>query len=133
MWIPPYFAQTVGFLCAEENGRTFYIGTAFWVMRKEDDCPDLWWGYLVAAKHCVEKAFERYGNLSCRINDRGGGVKFISLPSSSGWHISDDADVAVLPFEVSEKETDLMAIPHDTFLTDEMIQKEGIGLGDEVF
>jgi hypothetical protein len=60
-------------------------------------------------------------------------VKFIPLPSLSGWHISDDADVAVLPFEVPEKETDLMAIPPDTFLTDEMIQREAIGLGGEVF
>jgi hypothetical protein len=133
MWIPPYLAQTVCFLCAQESGRTFYGGTAFWVMKKEDDCPDLGWGYLVTAKHCVEKAFERYGNLSCRINKRDGGVKFIPLPSLSGWHISDDADVAVLPFEVPEKETDLMSIPPDTFLTDEMIQKEAIGLGDEVF
>jgi hypothetical protein len=41
MWIPPYLAQTVCFLCAQENGRTFYGGTAFWVMKKEDDCPDL--------------------------------------------------------------------------------------------
>jgi trypsin-like peptidase len=132
MWIPQSITATVCFLCVEDKGKMLYGGTAFFVSKEEEICPDLKWGYIVTAKHCVEQAFSRYGNLSCRMNVKGGGVKFVALPDHSEWSLPDDADVAVLPFDY-DNTTDMQFLPPKMLITDEIMKKEDIGLGDEVF
>jgi hypothetical protein len=134
MWIPPDIMTTVCFLCVEHQGRKLYGGTAFFVLRSEPDFPDLKWAYLVTASHCVEKAFRKYNNLFYRLNDKNGGVKFVELPpfDSPKWVMSDCADVAILPFD-EDPEAEMQCLPSEMFITDELIQKEGIGLGDELF
>lgn len=131
MWIPSNLTATVCFLCVERRGKTLYGGTAFFVSKEEAECPELKWAYLVTAKHCVEKAFDKYGNLSCRLNTKNGSVKFIPLPRSK-WIMSDLADVAILPFD-NDDDAELLLLPEQMFVTDELIEKEGIGLGDEIF
>jgi hypothetical protein len=134
MWIPPDITTTVCFLCVENEGRKLYGGTAFFVLKSETDFPDLRWAYLVTAKHCVQRAFQKYNNLFYRLNKKGEGVKFVALPhyDSSKWVMSDDADVAVLPFD-EDSDAEMQVLPSEMFLTDELTQKEGIGLGDELF
>jgi hypothetical protein len=134
MWIPPDITTTVCFLCVEHEGRKLYGGTAFFVTKGEADTPDLRWAYLVTAKHCVEKAFREYSNLFYRLNKKNGGVKFVALPhpDSSKWFMSEDADVAVLPFD-EDPEAEMRVLPSDMFITDELIREEGIGPGDDLF
>jgi hypothetical protein len=134
MWIPSNFTTTVCFLCINNGEKMLYCGTAFFVMVGEAEFPDASIGYLVTAKHCICKAFDQYGNLSCRLNKKDGGVKFFSLPSlnSQDWFLSDDADVAVFEFP-DDDSVDYSAIPSMSFLTDELVQNENIGIGDEVF
>lgn len=133
MWIPSDITSTICFLCVDDNGRKLYGGTAFFVMKQEVDCTDLKWGYLVTAEHCVRKAFQNYSNLFYRVNLKGEGVKFVALPHpDSKWLFAENSDVAVLPIKQDDT-TEMRALSSDMFLTDALAQKEGIGLGDEVF
>ena len=134
MWIPKEFTTAVCFLCTNNGEKVLFCGTAFFVAIPGADSPELAIGYLVTAQHCVRKAFDRYCNLSCRINTKGGGTKLIELPSpdSSNWFMSEDADVALLVLQEDES-LEISAIPSQSFLTDDLMKKENIGLGDEVF
>jgi hypothetical protein len=134
MWVPSEFTKAVCFLCVEHKGRKLYGGTAFLVSKGEPDFPDIGLCYLVTAKHCVISACDRYGNLFCRINTTNGRTRFLSLPcyGSSNWFLSDDADVAVLPFDI-DATIDMGTFPANVFLTDALIEKENIGQGDELF
>lgn len=134
MWIPHDITETVCFLGVEENGKKLYGGTGFFVCAGETDCPDLQWAYLVTAKHCVTRAFDKYNNLFFRINQKGSDVKFVTLPhySSSQWFLSEESDIAVYPIE-DDATAQIRVLPSTLFLTGDIAQKEGIGLGDDVF
>jgi hypothetical protein len=134
MRIPPNMTETVCFLGVEEKGRRLYGGTGFFVAVQEADCPDLQWAYLVTAKHCVTRAFDKYNNLFFRINQKRADAKFVPLPhhSSSRWILSEDADVAVYPMD-DDATAEIQVLPLTLFLSDDIVKKEGIGLGDEVF
>jgi len=135
LWIPPDMAKAVCFLCVQRKGEWRYVGTAFFVSHQEKGFPDLRWDYLVTAKHCVTKAFSEFGNLSCRLNVIGGGVKFVSLPdlNSPNWQVASEDDVAVFAPPEDDLIADVLALPSETFVTDELIKAKGIGLGDEIF
>jgi hypothetical protein len=133
MRIPTEFTTAVCFLCAENHKKEkLYGGTAFLVSLDEPDCPDIRWDYLVTAKHCVEKAFADHANLFCRINLKSGGVRFIALPPPHNWELSEDSDVAVIAFQY-EDEMEMTGFDSESFLTDEVAQREYIGIGDDVF
>jgi hypothetical protein len=135
MRMPDWITKTVCFLCAQDRaGKTFYGGTGFFVQLREPECPDdLAWDYLVTAKHCVEKAWDGYGNLSCRMNMKTGGTKVVTLPRSSSWAMSEDADVAALVMPLENTGEDVLSLSPEMLATDAVIDKEQIGLGDEIF
>jgi hypothetical protein len=87
--------------------------------------------YLVTAKHVAEKLSERY---LVRINSNDGTSKLIESMGIKWFnHPSDPfVDVVVTPFSLSQDGFDYKVIPTERFLTDSIIQKKQIGIGDEV-
>lgn len=134
MWIPPELTQTVCFMCVQDGNKWLYGGTGFFVAKFEPDYPNLQWAYLVTAKHCVVRAFEKYSNLYFRVNTKNGNLKFVDVPhySSSRWLLSEKADVAVLQIE-DDQSAELLVLPPNMFVTDLLVRDKQIGLGDEVF
>jgi hypothetical protein len=111
--------------------RISFIGTAFFVVVQSTVRGG--YGYLVTAKHVAEKLTNT--RFYIRINRQDGqadtlegkGIKWVTHPTD------ESVDVAVLPWTPSREEFDYKAVFVDTFLSDEIITKEGIGIGDEVF
>lgn len=109
-----------------------FIGTAFFVL-VPSSIKGTSYIYLVTAKHVAEKLGNR--DFIIRINTRDGrslileaeGAKWFTHPTDSS------VDVAVLPHAPSKTEFDYKAVHIESFLSEEIIRKEGIGVGDEVF
>lgn len=93
--------------------------------------------YLVTARHCVEKA-EAYGGLHVRLNRKDGGEPG-QVRLEGPWYYPDSEadDVAVMPFPFlfagQNHEFDVWPIEIAAWAaTDEIVEGEGIGVGDEV-
>lgn len=68
------------FLCGKKDDGSYDIrGTGFFVSVPSELRPkDVWYVYLVTAKHIVDEAkVDGYSNFYLRINTRHGGVDFV--------------------------------------------------------
>jgi hypothetical protein len=112
--------------------RVSFVGTAFFVSISSS-VEGTSYIYLVTAKHVAEKVGKNLFVL--RMNTRDGRSILIEAKSPKWFFHSTDAsvDAAVLPWAPSFEEFDYKAVHVSTFLSNEIIQKEGIGVGDEVF
>jgi len=143
MLIPDDFTKCVAFLGVptREHGQESisWRATTFAIsVPSEVAPPERRYNYLVTAKHVVEKS---EGNKPCiRVNTkRDNTSEIVPIESTPWWyHPASEprdlyyVDVAVIPWMPPEK-FELVTIPVEMFLTDEIIQKKGIGLGNEVF
>lgn len=132
--------QCVVFICVDkdtsnEKERRNFIGTAFLVGIPSNQ-EGISFVYLVTARHVAEKISDK--PFFARINDRKGSctyVRFEGIPWF--YHPTDEkADVAVIPFGISQEEAiklEYKSIPLTMFLSDDIIEKKKIGIGDEVF
>lgn len=84
--------------------------------------------YIATAAHVVEELSMAY----VRINSVTGGVAVWEIPSS-GWHLHQDADVAVAPVELERGTVLAGYVPTEAFLSRVDAEKYAIGLGDETF
>jgi hypothetical protein len=142
MRIPDEYLQGVCFLSVRKTAQSgdeeidYYIGTAFVVAG-----PTRWEAmrifYLVTAKHVIEDAKKAgYDEIRVRWNRKDG--TSITVPIFGEWFYSDNpaADVAVMPtpiFNVIGEELRVYSQQIDNFATEEVIRKESIGVGDEIF
>jgi len=153
MRIPDNFKNSVCFLCVETGkdgpNAYHYLGTAF-LVRIPVNLPsplgigEVSFVYLVTARHCVERA-AHYGPLKARLNRKNGTSVVVGLPDRWTFHDNDVSDVAVLRVglpRLSEtsgagqelvEDVDFQVFPPATFATTEVIQREEIGIGDELF
>ncbi len=147
MRVPDLVTQGVVFLAVKVNGQEKMAGTAFILGVKSETHPNLTHGYLVTAKHCVEKARE-YGNLFVRINRRTGtpfGASPQEIAKQVGdaelfeieqpkWFLHKDNanDVAVMPFMPPQIEFAYTLTMEESFATENVIANEAIGIGDEL-
>ena len=131
MRIPDGMLNAPVFVCVDYNGQYRMAGTAFLFGLRPGHT------YLVTARHCVQKA-EAYGGLYVRLNRKDGGdSEQIQLTGPWYYPESEADDVAVMPFPFLYAGLDL---PFDVWpieipvwaATDEIVQGEGIGVGDEV-
>jgi hypothetical protein len=105
-------------------------GTAFFLALRSAHAVHV---YLVTAKHCVQRA-EPFGHLAVRLNKNEGGSEVVRLPPT--WHFAESEadDVAVqrfpsevvLAFDIQPFEIEVWC------LSDEVIEREGIGVGEDV-
>jgi hypothetical protein len=133
-------------LCVVEiDGQERMVGTAFVIGVKSETRPDATHGYLVTARHCVEKA-RNYGPLGARVNRRrdpgpvsmdpdawavDGAETFGPLDE---WLFHDDPsnDVAVIPFMLPHTEYMFVVVEHINCATADVIERERFGIGDDL-
>ncbi len=132
MRVPEEVRQCVAFIgLPNSTGQVSFTGTAFFVamplsIKGRSIC------YLVTAKHVADKLENKISYL--RINTKDGKsmplqldeVRWFSHPTDSS------VDIAVLPYS-PPLNVEYKFVPVDLFLSDDIIQKENIGVGDEVF
>lgn len=122
--------RCVLFLC---SSRDHFVGTAFLVGVTSQKMQGISYGYLVTAKHIVEKSLTNKP-FFVRMNDRAGSCKLLRVEAANWYyHPSDNtADVAVLPFGFDDVVFDYKMVPLEMFVSDDTIHKEIIGTGSEV-
>jgi hypothetical protein len=127
-----------------------YIGTAFFIGIPSQTKSGVSYIYLVTAKHVAERLSLAYRDfeekksalaaeiknlLFLRINTKNGKSEILKSESNKWFtHPTDKTvDIAVLPWAPPSEKYDYKWVGVDSLLSDEIIQKEGIGIGDEVF
>jgi len=136
--IPENILKCVGFLTIHVQGSSAEystIGTAFLVGYVYPERKDKMFVFLVTAKHVLfNEDGSRVNNIYLRMNDKlTGKMKDYGILKDSLWffHPDNSVDLAIHP--VVPKEADFLVIPNDVFVNDNVLIKNKIGLGDEVF
>lgn len=110
-------------------------GTGFFVSLEHEPDPTLSFVYLVTAQHVVQ-AVQSKGFI-IRANTKNGEAMNIRVaPNEIEWffHPTDpNADVAVMPFALPPGQFDYSHVPVTTFLTEDVLRKGELGIGDEVY
>jgi len=141
MQIPDEVRKCVVFLAyRNKDGAIKFAGTGFFVSMpiKDPVSKDATeFLYLVTAKHVIAQIRMKSADqlVLIRINDRSGGFQFGTC-ALDAWvsHPSDPyVDVSVLPWAPDHKKFDYMSFPFDSFLTAQIADEQGVGIGDEVF
>ena len=141
MIIPENIRKCVAFLGARRtDGEFVFAGSAFWIGRDPDNAPE---GgmlkspsvYLATARHVID-AVLRLGatDIYLRANLKDGSAAWIKS-SIDDWYVhptDSTIDIAILKTGIPS-EWDHLVIPYSLCITDELIAKHGIDLGDEVF
>jgi hypothetical protein len=113
-----------------------WAGTAFFVSAPAPSGMDLQHVYLVTVKHIADKLPTR--DWCIRVNTKDGKSILVRGDASVRWwkHPTQEesVDCAVLPIGPPEDaNVDLTYVPLSMFATEQVIEENGIGEGDEVF
>jgi len=124
------------------------LGTGFFVAVPQRQVEGSIWPYFVTAKHVLKRSSEEYRTeifVRANLKDWSSssnhiGAHFARLPilDSGGtlrWviHTNPAVDLAVIQNFPSRDRYEFAAIPDTIFATEEVIQREGVAEGDEVF
>jgi hypothetical protein len=135
MLIPDEVRKCVVFLLyRDQNQNCQFAGTGFFMSVQIERVSFI---YLVTAKHVIVEVSKRSSDskVYIRINDKQGGSKLLETDINL-WkkHPTDSSvDASVLAWAPQQEMSDYRIIPSTMIATDEIIKRESIGLGDEVF
>jgi hypothetical protein len=91
--------------------------------------------FLVTARHNLEEIQAAKGStgvIYIRANQREGGTSW--LPTRlSDWVLPTAENIDLALYPISTGELDVLYYPVDSFATDEVIRRENIGIGDDLF
>ena len=137
MQVPDEIRDCVAFVCYRDaNGSIQLAGTTF-ALAFDTLSGGRSFLYLVTAKHVIDgvRAYSQDGRVLIRVNTKAGGLLFVESEVADWYFHPDDTsvDVAVLPAVLQWEALDLRAVPLDMLATPSVIEKEHIGVGDEVF
>lgn len=135
MQIPDEIRKCVAFLACRRNSGHAIGGTAFFVGYPLAASEDTLAVYVVTARHVVEEIEKRSdGHVYCRVNTQQQGEQFIPIRVAD-WIFNDDSrvDVAVAPIALNFSVCDHKLLPLEMFITPEIIARERMGIGDELF
>ena len=134
MRIPDEVRKCVAFVgCNTEKGMR-WGGTAFFV-----GVPTSRAGvqvhYLVTAKHVIQKIAEEGSDhqVYLRINKKDNTAEVIKVPVSSWRFHPDDLSSDAAVVSVSIPDADYLLVLDDTAISNELLKKMDIGVGDEIF
>lgn len=138
MQIPDEIRKCVVFLGHSNKDKTEIVlkGTGFFV---GIDYPnkDRTFVYLVTARHIIANIKERKlavdNNIFIRINKKDGGFDFIAVPINMFIPHPDPVDVMILPLAPDIGIYDYLTLPYHMLLTQDIIEKQNVSLGDDVF
>ena len=136
MVVPDEIRMCVCFLGYQtQTGEQCYGGTAFFVTRPLETLKDRSFGYLVTARHVIEKIKDaRADSVLLRLNLKGHGAKAVGVSISEwAYHPTDPtADIAIMRFNI-QQDLEHKSIPIGMFATKDVIKQYGIDVGDELF
>jgi hypothetical protein len=132
MRLPDDFLKAVFFVCVEDQGRVGFVGTGFFVSVPLAENPDYAANYAVTARHVIERA-SAFPSMFLRLNDTANGVIRADIRASQ-WVFPDDpaVDVAIMGWAPPADRVEFVRIHANTFATEEVIEREGIGIGDDI-
>jgi hypothetical protein len=137
MVIPDEIRKCVGFVGYQKSDNSLALaGTTFFVGRKADTLPDSAFVYAVTAKHVIDSIRNKgIAVVLLRLNRKNGEAIWVrTLLKDWISHPSDAAiDVAVARFSIDENVLDHKFFPVEASATRQLIAKETIDIGDEVF
>ena len=96
-------------------------------VRSEYD-PTLLYPYAVTCRHVIEGA----DALTIRINTASGSIDPIETTIGE-WQLSPTNDIAIRPMQIQRGTHLIRVVPQEMFLTEALIDKHAIGIGDDVF
>lgn len=136
MQIPEEIKKSVCFVCyLTKKGNKKLVGTGFFISLPMESNPNYVFVYLVTAKHVIVKAEKSSsdGNIWLRINTKEG-YKMIPVPISLWISHAEDSSVDAVVFACGPIQAfDVLTIPISMAATEDVLSKEAIGIGDEVF
>lgn len=136
MQIPDEIRKCVAFICYKTTNETKLAGTAFFFAVPIEGTESSFI-YLITAKHIIDaiKTKSADKRVYLRMNLKGAGAQLIGTPIDEWvFHPQEsNVDVATLNWAPSEEKFDYVALPIKYALTEDIIKKENIGVGDDVF
>lgn len=134
--IPEEIRKSVFFVLFLTKDGYKLAGTGFFVSMPVADDPNRMFIYLITARHVIVEAKRASidGKIWLRVNTKTG-FEYV-VTEGSAWHThSEDSsiDAAVLSWAPDSTHFDYMTIPNSLIVNEEIISKEAIGIGDEVF
>jgi hypothetical protein len=105
-------------------------GTGFFISIRSATREGISHSYLVTARHCIESA-KPYGTLYARMNRIDSAeADLVELEPTWTYHDDETNEVAVLHFAPAGFR--IMAANHESLVTSDVIERESIGIGDEL-
>ncbi len=136
MQIPDEVRKCVVFVCYKTTNETKLAGTAFFVAvpLKGTGLSSI---YLITAKHIIDAIQTKSADkkVYLRMNLRNAGAQLIET-SIDRWVFhpqESNVDVATLNWAPLQETFDYLALPIEYAVTEDIIKKENIGVGDDVF
>jgi len=137
MQIPDEIRKCVVFVCFKDTGGIKLAGTAFLFGIPVGDTDSFFATYFITAKHVIDgirnKSIDQ--NVYLRINLKTSGVQIIETPIGR-WlshPLEQNVDVSALNWSPPEEIFDYRIIMLNMAATGTAIEKENIGIGDDVF
>ena len=109
------------------------LGTGFFVELTEGDYSCR---YLITAKHVLDDAKRiNVDTVFLRVNVKNGRYKYLDVKLNDLWFKwgNDAIDFVALSLKIDWKDLDQKCLPLESFATNEVISREWVGLGDDVF
>lgn len=137
MRVPDEMLDCIVFLCVGNGDSYEYGGTAFIIgvpssLRPTPDGYGYGHMYLVTARHNIELAKARPGNLFLRVNVKGAAADYIRVDSGWLFHPNAGVDIAVRSWNEFPKPYDFRPFSVRALVNDEAVRDLGIGVGDEL-
>lgn len=137
MRVPSVITKCIVYLCVPAKGGTTEEwvngATAFFVSVPSATNKDLVHVYLVTARHALKAVKEGQGRLGVRANTKDGSSVVIEI-TNLPWVVPGDEsiDIAVTPFILPEADFDVGWVSLNTFASDNVIDRQAIGIGDDI-
>jgi len=130
--------QCTTFIFIEEDGQSIPNGTGFFVGVKNEESPDNYNVYLVTAKHVLQDVNGNYlPIIVIHLNKLDGTSQLIKIELNKNIeifsHSDNDVDIACFNCLPDQKVFDFKFIQNDLISTNEIIEKNGIAEGEEIF
>lgn len=137
MQIPESARRSIVFVCYRDPKGMRLAGTAFFVSEQMEGF-ESWFIYLVTARHVIAKIKEKSVDHKAylRVNPKDGRPPHLVDVDVDRWVFPEDdpfTDIAAMMWAPPENVIDYQSVPMTMMATDEIIKKEQIGAGDEVF
>lgn len=137
--IPDQVRKCVAYIVkpGKEANKNTPVGTGFFVGYRYAEIPDKIYSFLVTARHVLfDDKGKLHRHLLLRLNDKNTGrARDFDILRMNAWfqHEKDGqaVDIAVQP--LLPREADFLYISSSDFVTEELLSKQKIGIGDELF